>query len=95
MAGEHDAIVVYGTTWCPDCKRAKQFLGEQRIHFHWVDIERDRNGFVLTDQALETSMKGVFAAGDIRKDATNQLASAAGEGTTAALMIRDYLRTAR
>jgi thioredoxin reductase (NADPH) len=41
MAGEHEAIVVYGTTWCPDCKRAKQFLGDQRVHYHWVDIERD------------------------------------------------------
>ena len=39
-------------------------------------------------------MKGVFAAGDIRKGATNQLAFAAGEGTTAALMIRDYFKTA-
>ena len=40
MAGEHEAIVVYGTTWCPDCKQAKQFLGDQRIHYHWVDIAR-------------------------------------------------------
>jgi glutaredoxin-related protein len=25
-------ITVYGATWCPDCKRAKKFLGEQRVH---------------------------------------------------------------
>ena len=36
-----DQIVVYGTTWCPDCKRSKAFFGEQRIQYRWVDIERD------------------------------------------------------
>ena len=40
---------------------------------------------------VETSMPGVFAAGDLRQDSTKQAASAAGEGATAALMIREYL----
>ena len=40
MAEEHRDIIVYGTTWCPDCRRAKEFLGEQRIHYHWVDTEK-------------------------------------------------------
>ncbi len=31
----------YGTSWCSDCKRAKQFLGEHRIPYEWVDIEQD------------------------------------------------------
>ena len=43
--------------------------------------------------ALETSVPGLFAAGDVRADSTKQVASAAGEGATAALLIRDYLRT--
>lgn len=34
-------ITVYGATWCPDCKRAKKFLGEQMVHYDWVDIEKD------------------------------------------------------
>jgi thioredoxin reductase (NADPH) len=37
-------------------------------------------------------MPGVFAAGDVRAGSTKQAAAAAGEGATAALMIRDYLR---
>jgi thioredoxin reductase (NADPH) len=37
-------------------------------------------------------MSGVFAAGDARAGSTKQLVSAAGEGATAALMIREYLR---
>jgi len=54
-------------------------------------IELDEIGFIKTDNRLETKMKGVFAAGDIRSSATMQIASAAGEGATAALMIREYL----
>jgi thioredoxin reductase (NADPH) len=40
---------------------------------------------------LETSVPGIFAAGDARAGSTKQVASAAGEGTTAALLIREYL----
>lgn len=55
-------------------------------------IKKDEQGFIITSATLETSMPGVYAAGDVRLDSTKQAASAAGEGATAALMIRDYLR---
>jgi thioredoxin reductase (NADPH) len=42
---------------------------------------------------LETSAPGIFAAGDVRAGSTKQVASAAGEGAAAALMVRDYLKT--
>lgn len=42
---------------------------------------------------LETSLPGVFAAGDARAQSTKQVASAAGEGAAAALMIRGYLKS--
>ena len=54
-------------------------------------IKCDEIGFVLTDEHMQTSMRGVFAAGDIRSGATMQIASAAGEGATAALKLREYL----
>ena len=54
-------------------------------------VELDEIGLIKTDNRLETSVGGVFAAGDIRSGATMQIASAAGEGATAALMIREYL----
>jgi thioredoxin reductase (NADPH) len=54
-------------------------------------IELDDVGFIKTNQDLETAVPGVFAAGDIRSGATMQIASAAGEGATAALKIREYL----
>ena len=53
-------------------------------------LKLDDLGFIITDDNLSTSMKGVFAAGDIRKGATMQIASATGEGATAALKIREY-----
>ena len=34
-------IKVIGATWCPDCKRAKTFLGQHRISYDWVDMESD------------------------------------------------------
>lgn len=55
------------------------------------EIEQDRFGFVVTDNTLQTSVKGVFAAGDVRKGATAQAAAAAGEGATVALMMRQYI----
>ena len=54
-------------------------------------VELDNIGFVKTDAELHTAVKGVVAAGDSRSGATMQIASAAGEGATAALKIREYL----
>lgn len=54
-------------------------------------VERDGQGFVLTDPGMQTSVAGVFAAGDARAGSTKQAASAAGEGAAAAIAIRRYL----
>ena len=57
-----------------------------------AEIARDQAGFIITSPTLETSMPGVFTAGDVRQGSTKQAASATGEGATAALMIREYLK---
>ncbi len=61
------------------------------------DLVHDGNrpaGYETRDPALlETSVPGIFAAGDVRAGSTKQVASAAGEGATAALLIREYLKT--
>ncbi len=54
-------------------------------------LDLDQWGFVKTGENLVTSMEGVYAAGDCRSGSTKQVASAVGEGVTAALMIRQYL----
>ncbi len=68
------------------------FIGLQpNSDFLPPQIERNAAGFVVTDRMLQTSVKGIFAAGDVRAGATAQLAAAAGEGATVALMVRQYL----
>ena len=54
-------------------------------------IELDEQRLIKTDHKLETTMPGVFASGDVRSGATMQIASAVGEGASAALSIREYL----
>ncbi|MBI4033780.1 thioredoxin-disulfide reductase [Candidatus Saccharibacteria bacterium] len=54
-------------------------------------VELDERGFVTTNQRLSTNVAGIFCAGDVRSGATEQIASAVGEGAAAALAIREYL----
>lgn len=54
-------------------------------------VELDERGLIKTDQQLSTNLPGIFASGDVRSGATMQIASAVGEGATAALSIREYL----
>lgn len=54
-------------------------------------LELDEVGLIKTNAHMETSMEGVFASGDVRSGATMQIASAVGEGASAALAIREYL----
>lgn len=35
------SIKMYGTRWCPDCLRAKQFFKQHNIAYDWIDIEQD------------------------------------------------------
>lgn len=54
-------------------------------------VELDEVGLVKTDKHLQTNISGIFASGDVRSGATMQIASAVGEGASAALSIREYL----
>jgi thioredoxin reductase (NADPH) len=71
------------------------------------EIETDARGFILTGPALkrsptrtagreplllETSRRGVFAAGDVRAGSTKRVASAVGEGAMAVQLVHEYLR---
>lgn len=53
-------------------------------------VDLDDRGLIKTDERLATSVPGVYASGDVRSGATMQVASAVGEGATAALSIREY-----
>ena len=68
------------------------FIGlDPNTDFVRGSLDTDRYGFIVTDMTFQGSLPGVFAAGDVRAGSTKQLASAVGEGTTAAMMVRGYL----
>ncbi len=84
------------------------FIGQQpNTSFLDSSIRTDKQGFIITGHDLihdveqleripfnmETSMAGIFAAGDCRMGSTKQVASAVGEGASAAIAIRDFLKT--
>jgi thioredoxin reductase (NADPH) len=63
--------------------------GHELLHrHHWPKDNVGREPYLL-----ETSIPGIFAAGDVRDKSTKQVASAVGEGASVALMIREYLKT--
>jgi len=74
------------------------FLGA-RPCTEWLDdaVARDDDGFILTgaaagaDNLLETSVPGIFAAGDVRSGSTKRCATAVGEGAMAVQFVHAYL----
>jgi thioredoxin reductase (NADPH) len=56
-------------------------------------VPLNEKGQIVTDLNMQTSVPGIFAAGDVRAESSRQLVSAAGDGATAALAAVRYLRT--
>lgn len=71
------------------------FVGLKPVTYFLKDagVMFDDRGFIQTDLKLQTAVKGIFAAGDVRSGATMQIASAVGEGATAALSMREFLES--
>jgi thioredoxin reductase (NADPH) len=55
-------------------------------------VAMDAGGHVSANERLETSVPGIFAAGDLRQHSARQLAASAGDGATAAIWAERYLR---
>lgn len=58
-------------------------------------LELDEKGFIKTDEKLETSVKGVFACGDVRNNFLKQVVVACGEGALATCMAEKYINKTR
>ncbi len=56
-------------------------------------VEHDSMGYFLTDANMQTSIPGLFAAGDVRSQLTRQVTTAVGDGTTAAIAAEKYLKS--
>ncbi|HWP03671.1 MAG TPA: thioredoxin-disulfide reductase [Gemmatimonadaceae bacterium] len=54
-------------------------------------VEHDEQGYLITDSTMQTSIPGLFAAGDVRQQLTRQITTAVGDGTTAAIAADKYL----
>jgi thioredoxin reductase (NADPH) len=88
-------LVVYGASWCPDCRRAKQFLTSHRIPFTWVDLETQ------PDQVAEVESRNdgkriiptiVFPDGSFLTEPSNdELADRIGLSRTAAMPTYDLV----
>jgi thioredoxin reductase (NADPH) len=97
-----------GREWTVETPGVFSFIGaEPRTGWLPAEIERDEKGFVRTGAALaksqywtsarqpfmlETSRRGVFAAGDVRSGSVKRVASAVGEGAMAVQFVHEYLR---
>jgi thioredoxin reductase (NADPH) len=88
-------LTVYGAPWCSDCKRAKQFLGEQRVHYEWVDVEQDAAGLALVEQTNDGKRiipTIVFGDGSILVEPSNaELAAKLGLQTRAQCAYYDLI----
>jgi thioredoxin reductase (NADPH) len=58
-------------------------------------VDHDEMGYLLTDTNMQTSIPGLFAAGDVRAQLTRQVTTAAGDATTAAIAVEKYLTSLR
>ena len=88
-------IKLYGTNWCSDCKRSKKFLGEQRVHYEFIDIEENMEGqaFVREHQKGALSIPTiVFEDGSVLIEPSNaEIAAKLGLKTKAKCEFYDLI----
>jgi thioredoxin reductase (NADPH) len=58
-------------------------------------FDHDPMGYIVTDNMMQTSIPGLFAAGDLRSQLTRQVTTAVGDATTAAIAVEKYLKARR
>ncbi len=58
-------------------------------------VQMDDLGYIITDENCQTSVEGIFAAGDCRRKLLRQIATSVGDGATAAFAVEKYLEEGR
>jgi len=88
-------ITMYGTGWCSDCKRAKQFFGEQRVHYAFVDVDADPAGRAVVqahNNGKDTIPTILFEDGSVLVEPSNaELAAKLGLETMAKSQFYDLI----
>ena len=54
-------------------------------------LDKDAGGYIITNDRMETSIKGIYACGDVRSQLVRQITNAVGDGTTAAVAAEKYI----
>jgi thioredoxin reductase (NADPH) len=88
-------IRMYGANWCPDCRRAKQFFGEQRIHYEYIDVEQQPEAISEVER-INNGMRSIptiiFPDGSILVEPSNtQLAAKLGLNLEASQQFYDVI----
>lgn len=68
-------ITIYGTTWCGDCRRARNFLDKHHIAYQFINIDTDKEAeqFVLkVNKGMRSVPTIVFEDGSILVEPSNQ-----------------------
>jgi len=53
-------------------------------------LKKDSGGYIITNEKMETSIRGIYACGDVRSQLVRQITNAVGDGTTAAVAAEKY-----
>jgi thioredoxin reductase (NADPH) len=75
-----------------DCGAVFPFLGfRPNSEITREALRKDQGGYIITDFKMETSIKGIFACGDVRSQLVRQITNAVGDATTAAMAAEKYI----
>lgn len=85
--GNTEQLPVGGVFLYTGTRPVKNFLSQL--------MKMDERGYIITDQDMRTSVEGIFAAGDVRYKEVRQVATAVGDGVTAASSARKYIGNLR
>lgn len=83
-----------GEEWMLEVSGLFIYIGVQPNTYFLEDseVEMDDEGYIITNEKMETSVPGVFAAGDVRQKKVRQVITAAADGAIAANLAKSYLK---
>lgn len=83
-----------GEEWMLEISGMFIYIGVQPNTYFLEDseVEMDDEGYIITNEKMETSVPGVFAAGDVRQKKVRQVITAAADGAVAAQLAKSYLK---
>jgi thioredoxin reductase (NADPH) len=82
--GDTKQLIASGVFLYTGTRPARDFLSQL--------VEMDEHGYIITDEDMRTNVEGIFAAGDVRYKKVRQVATAVGDGVTAASSARKYIQ---